>query len=342
MVMHQRHARLRIAIVGGDDRVPIARWPEHYEYRFFLGERAGGRGEAKRLQAALDAGTIDMIVVLNQWMDASLRHIVKAKHGALPIKYWETGLGELVKGISFVVDEYAKPPTFTPPTPPKRAPFNPPRLVEPEPEPAPEPEPPAAPPAAEPLAPVVQLVPPVPAQPDPPSAVGRATWTPEEHAALEIAASEADGSGEKLLATFFELSPSSRSRTGKSIYHRVAAIVRATGKSPACFYRVVASYGEQPVATREPAPLPDDEAPTVADVLDEGDDAPSKRTRRERLDPKAWAIRYDAESRIRTIGCPEREVKARVASLIARGIPRESIVILRPVKAEITVDVTYK
>jgi len=56
----------RVAVLGGDGRISASRWPQS-DVRVFLARRYGGNGELRRLERALKAGTVDLLVVLARW-----------------------------------------------------------------------------------------------------------------------------------------------------------------------------------------------------------------------------------------------------------------------------------
>ena len=63
--------QVRVAVLGGDGRGSASRWPAA-EVRVLRARRYGGNGELRRLEGALKAGTVDLLVVLARWNSHSV------------------------------------------------------------------------------------------------------------------------------------------------------------------------------------------------------------------------------------------------------------------------------
>lgn len=59
-------ARARVAVLGGDGRLPVA-LRDGAEVRVYKSPRDGGVNDVHRLEASIKAGSIDRVVVLARW-----------------------------------------------------------------------------------------------------------------------------------------------------------------------------------------------------------------------------------------------------------------------------------
>jgi hypothetical protein len=96
---------MRIAIVGGDERVPHHRWPQGLDLRFYQGEKYGGNGQLKGLCQALTNGKFDAVVIMTRWIGHSMDGAVRRATTGTPIVLWDRGQGELAKALEGLLKE---------------------------------------------------------------------------------------------------------------------------------------------------------------------------------------------------------------------------------------------
>lgn len=91
-------AKLRVAVVGGNERAERRKWPAEYDVTCYQGQRYGGDGELRSLKQALQNDRFDAVVLLVRWMGHSMYEVVRSAAKCRVIT-WKGGLGGLVKNF---------------------------------------------------------------------------------------------------------------------------------------------------------------------------------------------------------------------------------------------------
>jgi hypothetical protein len=110
VTQEERMQPVRVAIIGGDDRVHHQAWPEPFEVRTY----AGREREIAALQESVKNGRVDRVVLLTRWINHSSFAALKKQLGAR-LALWPHGIPRLAKELAQVL---GTAPANTPATPP--------------------------------------------------------------------------------------------------------------------------------------------------------------------------------------------------------------------------------
>ena len=113
--------RIRVAVIGGDDRLHLQDWPDS---EMDIETYNGSDSATNNLITSAQKGKVDKVIVLTRWMGHSNYEKLRREMPRIgvPILPWTTGVNNLTKNILWFVQ--GPPPDALPPdTPPPALPF---------------------------------------------------------------------------------------------------------------------------------------------------------------------------------------------------------------------------